>query len=76
MTKNQLTGNVYVLNDEQYNTIKDDYNPIGYNSGIYGWNYDIYLIGGEWCVYGYRPLLKWERITDTKLNKLIKGTDE
>lgn len=28
--------------------------PEVYNSGIYGWNYDGYLIGEYWILTGYR----------------------
>ena len=30
-------------------------NPIAYNNGYYGWNYDLYDINGVAIVTGYRP---------------------
>ena len=30
-------------------------NPIAYNEGYYGWNYDLYDINGVAIVTGYRP---------------------
>jgi len=32
------------------------YYPIAYNSGIYGWNYDVYNIDGIIICTGYRPI--------------------
>ena len=32
------------------------FEPIGYNSGVYGWNYDVYEIGGALICAGYRPV--------------------
>lgn len=29
---------------------------VGYNSGVYGWNYDVYSIGGTAICTGYRPI--------------------
>ena len=31
---------------------------IGYNAGLYGWNYDIYLIDNKIIVSGYRVSIK------------------
>lgn len=30
-------------------------NPIAYNAGVYGWNYDLYDINGVAIVTGYNP---------------------
>ena len=31
--------------------------PLYYNSGIYGWNYDVYHVGGSTCICtGYRTI--------------------
>lgn len=35
--------------------------PIGYNAGIYGWNYDVYIIGNVCILTGYRWLNKYPR---------------
>ena len=72
VTHKQLGNGVYVLNDYQLKKVKEKgYQPFGYNAGVYGWNYDDYFIGNNYVVYGYRPLLKWSRITNEMLNNLI-----
>ena len=39
--------------DAQY--LLNGKNPIAYNSGYYGWNYDLYDVNGVAIVTGYRP---------------------
>ena len=39
--------------DAQY--LLNGKNPIAYNSGYYGWNYDLYDVKGVAIVTGYRP---------------------
>ena len=46
------------------------FSPIGYNSGAYGWNYDVYEAGGVVIVAGYRPG-KW----DGEIKKTITASD-
>lgn len=46
------------------------FSPIGYNCGSFGWNYDVYEIGGAVIVAGYRPG-KW----DGKITKAITASD-
>lgn len=72
MTQRELGSEVFVINDKQIDAIKQDYRPIGYNAGVYGWNYDIYFVKGKTLVHGYRPLMKWERLSDEQFNNLIK----
>lgn len=74
ITRNELGDNVYRLNDKQVNKVKKaGYIPFAYNAGVYGWNYDVYYIGGfNYLVHGYRPLLKWSKITDEQLDSLLK----
>lgn len=44
---------------------------IGYNSGVYGWNYDLYRINGVDVVTGYN--VPYSQYSDKKLkNKLIE----
>lgn len=41
--------------------------PFGYNSGVYGWNYDCYAIDDCLIITGYRPFgkrPKWQLIND------------
>ena len=30
-------------------------NPVGYGCGVYGWNFDVYEVGGVAICTGYRP---------------------
>lgn len=30
--------------------------PVAYNAGVYGWNYDLYIVDGIAIVTGYRPV--------------------
>lgn len=46
------------------------FRPIGYGCGVYGWNYDVYEIGGVVIVAGYRPG-KW----DGEIKKTITASD-
>ena len=46
------------------------FQPIGYNSGVYGWNYDVYEAGEVVIVAGYRPG-KW----DGEIKKTITASD-
>lgn len=50
-------SNVIVLYNYQteiVNSIRQAFSPIGYNAGVYGWNYDVYDINGVGFVEGYR----------------------
>lgn len=33
------------------------HSPIAYNSGTYGWNFDVYLINGYYITTGYRQMV-------------------
>lgn len=46
------------------------FSPVGYGCGAYGWNYDVYEVGGVVIVAGYRPG-KW----DGEINKTITASD-
>ena len=56
VTRNDLKGcECYKLDHEGFNIIKAlGYIPYGYNSGVYGWNYDVYNYQGYILLYGYR----------------------
>lgn len=28
---------------------------VGYNAGVYGWNYDVYMVGDDTIITGYQP---------------------
>ena len=47
--------------------------PIGYNAGIYGWNYDCYDIDGVLLMTGYRTIGK--TIDRSIINKYEKQAD-
>lgn len=40
--------------------------PIGYNVGLYGWNYDVYIIGSVGILTGYRVPDKYPRAAKAK----------
>ena len=56
MTKNDVKrmayGNIYYT-DMNTQTLKY-FNKLGYNSGVYGWNYDVYEYGRNILLVGYR----------------------
>ncbi len=58
-----------------YYTLRE-YKKIGYNSGVYGWNYDVYMIDYNTCVLtgyrGYCGNIKPDYKTIDKYNKLEK----
>ena len=33
-----------------------NHEPVAYNAGVYGWNYDVYRVGQTYIVTGYRPI--------------------
>ena len=39
---------------------------VGYNEGIYGWNYDVYIIGSVGILTGYRVPDKYPRAAKAK----------
>lgn len=48
-------GNVYSIGYCQAQYLLGHSRCIGYNKGVYGWNYDIYMIGDDTIITGYRP---------------------
>ena len=57
MTRNDVKnraayGNIYYT-DMNTQTLKY-FNKLGYNSGVYGWNYDVYEYGRNVLLVGYR----------------------
>lgn len=46
--------------------------PIGYNAGIYGWNWDYYEVNGLGITTGYRNLIGERAKEITKYNELAK----
>lgn len=54
-------GNIVVIpyGTALYNRLSDNCYCHGYNSGVYGWNYDVFVVGAYTVVSGYRPLAKW-----------------
>ena len=56
------------------NLFAEDY-KIGYNSGVYGWNYDLYRIRGVDIVTGYN--VPYYKYSDKEIkNKLIELENE
>ena len=59
MTRNEikrLYRNVYCVGYcDMYYLLQDGARKIGYNSGVYGWNYTVYEINADTCILtGYR----------------------
>lgn len=54
-------GNIIVVpyGSALYNRIAASTIAYSRNWGVYGWNYDVYLIYKYTIVTGYRPLTKW-----------------
>lgn len=54
-TRNMLTGKpvVKIGYCGAYNLLRG-LEPVGYMSGVYGWNCDVYDAGPAWIVTGYR----------------------
>ena len=75
ITRNNINKmNMVALSYCQAQTALDlfgtDY-KIGYNAGVYGWNYDLYRIGGVDVVTGYNvPYYKYSN--NNLKNKLIE----
>ncbi len=74
-------SNVVVLYNYQnkvVNSIKKAFNPIGYNAGVYGWNYDVYDINGIGFVEGYRipNFRNSTRYSKEILDKVVNKIDE
>lgn len=52
INKNNMVALSYCQCQRVLNLFGGDY-KIGYNSGVYGWNYDLYRIGGVDIITGY-----------------------
>ena len=71
MVRNQVynlngTNKIITIGYCKLDRILKYFNPIGYNAGIYGWNYDVYDLLGYTFVTGYRPI---GNLTDYNLIK-------
>ena len=86
MTKNDVKriagyGEVYYT-DMNLTTLKY-FDKIGYNSGVYGWNYDVYKYGRNILLVGYRvPSFatyikpgEVEKVAIKRLEEKIENTD-
>lgn len=70
-TRNQIAAmpNVYSVGYCDLQCLLRGVEPIGYNSGVYGWNYDVYSLSGVTICTGYRGMpgknvpnvAEWER---------------
>ena len=48
-------GNVYSIGYCKAQYLLMFTHKVGYNSGIYGFNYDVYIVGDDTIITGYRP---------------------
>ena len=51
----RLGRNVYSVGYCQAQYLLNYSRKVGYNAGVYGWNYDIYIVGDDVIITGYRP---------------------
>ena len=66
MTNNDLRNNFGVVvscGDCELQTLLNMKNPVGYNKGVYGWNFDVFDFGDVGLITGYRT-----RGADVKLS--------
>lgn len=49
--------------------------PDGYTAGVYGWNCDVYLIGGLTICTGYRPAAGVRAVGVRELVEACRGAD-
>ena len=65
MTRNQIADlpvdKIVTAGACELENLLSGVDPIGYNAGIYGWNYDVYVIGAVCILTGYRGLKKYPR---------------
>ena len=54
-------GNIYSIGYCKAQYLLMFTHKVGYNSGIYGFNYDVYIVGDDTIITGYRPF-KAEKI--------------
>lgn len=62
-------GNIYYTNMNKPELKYLD--KIGYNSGVYGWNFDVYKLGCSVLLVGYRVPSYAERINDESLDNFV-----
>lgn len=69
---------LYGYQDKVINSIKKAFSPIGYNAGVYGWNYDVYDINGVGFVEGDRipNFENSSRYSEEILNKVTDKINE
>ena len=67
MTRNQIANlpvdKIVTVGACELQDLLSGVDPIGYNAGICGWNYDVYVIGDVCILTGYRVLKKYPRAT-------------
>lgn len=65
MTRNQIADlpvdKIVTVGACELQDLLSGVDPIGYNAGICGWNYDVYVIGDVCILTGYRVLKKYPR---------------
>lgn len=72
INKNNMVTLSYCQCQRVLNLFGGDY-KIGYNSGVYGWNYDLYRIGDVDIVTGYR--IPYSRSGNKELKKKLVMLD-
>ena len=54
MTKNDLKGTIINTGYRGLQKLLVYHEPIGYNAGYWGWNWDVYLVDGIYILDAYR----------------------
>ena len=70
MTRNQIADlpvdKIVTVGACELQDLLSGVDPIGYNAGNYGWNYDVYVIGDVCILTGYRVPDKYPRAAKAK----------
>ena len=62
--------NIDLVSCKTESVLKMFLRPMGYNAGVYGWNYDVYDLGFCIVLTGYRN--KFEYVRDSEKHEKIK----
>lgn len=72
INKNNMVALSYCQCQKVLNLFGEDF-KIGYNSGVYGWNFDLYRIHGVDIVTGYR--VPYRKYNNQELKKRLVTLD-
>ena len=60
MARKDIKGEVVILPITADTSVTEGYEEVGYNAGVYGWNWSAYKKGNDatWYIQGYRNFPK------------------